>query len=83
MTSRIEPEGPAESVTPLERERCRQGLSRRRLARMARVTHVTVWNIEKRRVVPHPSTMTLLAVALGVEPEALGVDPKVLFPSTP
>lgn len=57
----------APPMAALERERRRQGLSRRQLARKARVSHVTIWYIEGGRVVPRAATRVVLAVALGVE----------------
>ena len=56
----------SDGLHPLERERRRQGLSRRALAHDARVGHVTIWKIETGRSEPWPSTKTLLAITLDV-----------------
>ncbi len=46
-------------------------LSQRELARMAGLTHVTVWRLENGYREAHPQTIRKIAGVLGVEPKEL------------
>ena len=46
-------------------------LSQRDLARLAGLTHATVWKLENGPANAHPKTIRKLAQALGVEPREL------------
>jgi transcriptional regulator with XRE-family HTH domain len=46
-------------------------LSQRELARMAGLTHQTVWRFENGWTNAHPQTIRKIAEALGVEPKEL------------
>ena len=58
----------AEEIKSLRKDRV---LSQRELARMADVTHATVWRLENGFDLARPSTVRKLAAALGVEPKEL------------
>jgi transcriptional regulator with XRE-family HTH domain len=55
----------------LQRLREEQVLSQRDLARMAGLTHQTVWRFENGSTNAHPQTIRKIAEALGVEPKEL------------
>ncbi len=59
----------------LKRLREERVVSQRELARMAGLTHQTVWRLENGPTEAHPRTVRKLAGALGVEPKVL-VDEK-------
>jgi transcriptional regulator with XRE-family HTH domain len=46
-------------------------LSQRELARMAGLTHMTVWRLENGFENAHPQTIRMIARVLGVEPREL------------
>jgi transcriptional regulator with XRE-family HTH domain len=46
-------------------------LSQRELARMAGLTHMTVWRLENGYTEAHPQTIRKIAGVLGVEPREL------------
>ncbi len=58
-------------VEKLKRSREEQVLSQRELARMAGLTHATVWRLENSFTEAHPHTIRKLAGVLGVEPKEL------------
>ncbi len=58
-------------VEKFKRLREDQVLSQRELARMAGVTHATVWRLENGYKEARPQTIRKLAEALGVEPKEL------------
>ena len=58
-------------VAKLKRLREDRVLSQRELARMAGLTHVTVWRLENGFENAHPQTIRKIAKALGVEPREL------------
>jgi transcriptional regulator with XRE-family HTH domain len=60
----------AQALQQLREER---GLSREDLASRARVSLYTIRNVELRRHRPHRATVAMLAHALGVAPEDLGM----------
>ncbi len=55
----------------LQRLREERVLSQRELARLAGLTHQTVWRYENGWTNAHPRTIRKIAEALGVEPKAL------------
>jgi transcriptional regulator with XRE-family HTH domain len=55
----------------LKRLREEQVLSQRELARMAGLTHQTVWRFENGSTNAHPQTIRKIAGVLGVEPRKL------------
>jgi transcriptional regulator with XRE-family HTH domain len=55
----------------LKRLREDQVLSQRELARMAGLTHMTVWRLENGFEHAHPQTIRKIAGVLGVEPREL------------
>jgi transcriptional regulator with XRE-family HTH domain len=55
----------------LQRLREEQVLSQRDLARMAGLSHQTVWRFENGSTNAHPQTIRKIAGALGVEPREL------------
>jgi transcriptional regulator with XRE-family HTH domain len=55
----------------LKRLREDQVLSQRELARMAGLTHMTVWRLENGSTNAHPRTIRKIAEVLGVEPKEL------------
>ncbi len=55
----------------LKRLREERVVSQRELARMAALTHQTVWRLENGTTEAHPRTVRKLAEALGVEPKVL------------
>jgi transcriptional regulator with XRE-family HTH domain len=55
----------------LKRLRENQVLSQRELARMAGLTHMTVWRLENGFEHAHPQTIRKIAGVLGVEPREL------------
>ena len=55
----------------LQRLREERVLSQRELARMAGLTHQTVWRFEHGSTNAHPRTIRKIAEALGVEPREL------------
>ena len=55
----------------LATHRRRRGLTQRQLGRLAGVAHTTVQRLESLERGAYPRTLRKLAVALGVEPEAL------------
>jgi transcriptional regulator with XRE-family HTH domain len=55
----------------LQRLREEQVLSQRELARMAGLTHQTVWRFENGFTNAHPQTIRKIAGVLGVEPREL------------
>ncbi len=60
--------------TPLHNlatHRRRRGLTQRQLGRLAGVAHTTVQRLESLESGAYPQTLRKLAVALGVDPEAL------------
>ena len=58
-------------VAKLKRLREDRVLSQRELARMADLTHVTVWRLENGFAEAHAQTIRKLAEVLGVEPREL------------
>ena len=58
-------------VAKLKRLREERVFSQRELARLAGLTHQTVWRIENGYPKARPSTIRKLAAALGVEPREL------------
>jgi transcriptional regulator with XRE-family HTH domain len=65
------PEEVEVDVAKLKRLRKDRVLSQRELARMAGLTHVTVWRLENGFTEAHPQTIRKIAKALGVEPREL------------
>ena len=65
------PEEVEVDVAKLKRLREDRVLSQRELARMAGLTHVTVWRLENGFENAHPQTIRKLAEVLGVEPREL------------
>ncbi len=63
----------AMEVDPMKLKRLRKDrvFSQRELARLAGLTHATVWKLENGPAEAHPRTIRKLAEALGVEPEEL------------
>jgi HTH-type transcriptional regulator, competence development regulator len=57
--------------TKLKRLREENVLSQRELARMAKLTHATVWRLENGFENAHPKTIRKIAGVLGVEPKEL------------
>jgi transcriptional regulator with XRE-family HTH domain len=55
----------------LKRLREEQVLSQRELARMAGLTHQTIWRFENGSTNAHPQTIRKIAGVLGVEPRKL------------
>jgi transcriptional regulator with XRE-family HTH domain len=55
----------------LKRLREERVVSQRELARVAGLTHQTVWRLENGPTEAHPRTVRKLAEALGVEPKVL------------
>ncbi len=55
----------------LEQFRKEQVFSQRELARLAGLTHATVWKLEQGPAEAHPRTIRKLAGVLGVEPKEL------------
>jgi transcriptional regulator with XRE-family HTH domain len=55
----------------LKRLREEQVLSQRELARLAGLTHQTVWRFENGPTNAHPRTIRQIALVLGVEPREL------------
>ncbi len=55
----------------LQRLREERVLSQRELARLAGLTHQTVWRFENGWTNAHPQTIRKIAEALGVEPKEL------------
>lgn len=55
----------------LKRLREEQVLSQRELARMAGLTHQTIWRFENGSTNAHPRTIRQIAEVLGVEPREL------------
>lgn len=53
---------------PLAKWREKAALSTRELAELADVAPRTIWRIEGRQGMPHPSTRRKIAAALGIEP---------------
>ena len=65
-------QGPRSTPLPnLATHRRRRGLTQRQLGRLAGVAHTTVQRLESLERGAYPQTVRKLAVALGVEPEAL------------
>jgi transcriptional regulator with XRE-family HTH domain len=64
-------EGRGTKLPGLAAQRRRRALTQRRLAALAGVAHTTVGQLEARSRGGYPQTITRLASALGVEPEAL------------
>ena len=58
----------AEKLKSLREDRV---LSQRELARMAGLTHMTVWRLENGFEQAHPQTIRKIAGVLGVEPREL------------
>jgi transcriptional regulator with XRE-family HTH domain len=58
----------AEKLKSLREDRV---LSQRELARMAGLTHMTVWRFENGSTNAHPRTIRKIAGVLGVEPREL------------
>jgi transcriptional regulator with XRE-family HTH domain len=58
-------------VAKLKRLREERVLSQRELARMAGLTHATVWRFENGFREAHPQTIRKIAGVLGVEPKEL------------
>ncbi len=58
-------------VATLKGLRQERVLSQRELARMAGLTHATVWRLENGYKEAHPQTIRKLAGVLGVEPKEL------------
>ena len=65
------PEDMEVDVAELKRLREDRVLSQRELARMAGLTHVTVWRLENGFTEAHAQTIRKIAKALGVEPREL------------
>ena len=65
------PEDMEVDVVKLKRLREDRVLSQRELARMAGLTHVTVWRLENGFTEAHAQTIRKLAEVLGVEPREL------------
>jgi DNA-binding XRE family transcriptional regulator len=65
------PEGMEVDVAKLKRFREDRVLSQRELARMAGLTHVTVWRLENGYTEAQAQTIRKLAEVLGVEPREL------------
>jgi DNA-binding XRE family transcriptional regulator len=65
------PEEMEVDVAKLKRFREDRVLSQRELARMAGLTHVTVWRLENGFAEAHAQTIRKLAEVLGVEPKEL------------
>ena len=65
------PEEVEVDVAKLKRLREDRVLSQRELARMAGLTHVTVWRLENGFAEAHAQTIRKLAEVLGVEPREL------------
>ena len=65
------PEEVEVDVAKLKRLREDRVLSQRELARMAGLTHVTVWRLENGYTEAHAQTIRKLAEVLGVEPREL------------
>ena len=65
------PEDMEVDVIKLKRLREDRVLSQRELARMAGLTHVTVWRLENGFAEAHAQTIRKLAEVLGVEPREL------------
>jgi DNA-binding XRE family transcriptional regulator len=65
------PEEMEVDVAKLKRLREDRVLSQRELARMAGLTHVTIWRLENGFTEAHAQTIRKLAAALGVEPQEL------------
>ncbi len=59
------------NVQKLKRLREDSVLSQRELARMAGLTHVTIWRLENGFENAHPQTIRKIAEVLGVEPREL------------
>jgi len=57
--------------TKLQRLREDRVLSQRELARLAGLTHQTVWRFENGSTNAHPRTIRKIAEVLGVEPKKL------------
>ena len=57
--------------TKLQRLREERVLSQRELARLARLTHQTIWRFENGSTNAHPRTIRQIADVLGVEPKEL------------
>jgi transcriptional regulator with XRE-family HTH domain len=55
----------------LQRLREERVLSQRELARLAGLTHQTVWRFENGSTNAHPRTIRKIAVVLGVEPNKI------------
>jgi transcriptional regulator with XRE-family HTH domain len=55
----------------LQRLREEQVLSQRELARVAGITHQTVWRFENGSTNAHPRTIRKIAEVLGVEPNEI------------
>ncbi len=55
----------------LKQVRKERVFSQRELARLAGLTHATVWKLENGPAEAHPRTIRKLAGALGVEPKEL------------
>ena len=68
------PEDMEVDVVKLKRLREDRVLSQRELARMASLTHVTVWRLENGYTEAHAQTIRKLAEVLGVEPRELVKD---------
>ncbi len=58
-------------MAKLKRLREEQVLSQRELARMAGLTHATIWRLENGFKEAHPQTIRKIAGVLGVEPREL------------
>jgi transcriptional regulator with XRE-family HTH domain len=58
-------------VTKLRKLREDRVFSQRELARMAGLTHMTVWRLENGYKEAHPQTIRKIAGVLGVEPREL------------
>ena len=65
------PEEVEVDVAKLKRLREDRVLSQRELARMAGLTHVTVWRLENGHTEAHTQTIRKIANVLGVEPREL------------
>lgn len=65
------PEDMEVDVAKLKRLREDRVLSQRELARMAGLTHVTIWRLENGFTEAHAQTIRKLAEVLGVEPREL------------
>ncbi len=65
-------ERPRSTLLPnLATHRRRRGLTQRQLGELADVAHTTVQRLESLERGAYPQTLRKLAIALGVEPEAL------------